>query len=783
MNQINLFLLSLFFVVSCAADGEEFIFTNQGGSFDAGVVDVDPIDLSIPDVTDVSNVVDASIELEDSSIEDVLDEDVSVDVPDVGVNTAPTAQILFPAPSSSIEASTVTIRGTANDAQGDVITHVRVNGIDALSQDNFATWQVDVPLKKGNNRLVLEVSDGSSSTRIESLIYRLGLRYTLNRNNGDNGLVLDSANDEIFVMSTVESTLLSTKGSRLMAIDLGTGRMRIISGEDDDGIIVGGGDEFILGEKMDIDLEARRAVLLNRRKQFIEVNIDQESSQLGFRSVLGAASDGNIEELVVSSNQIFTGEFRKLFGKNLISGILTEISSPNRGRGPQLLGCRDIALHNGKAFVNDVLRILEVDLANGNRRTVAVFRDSDNLEELPYVMARGMNIAEGRGFAGFEEFNPNLVEVGLMEFNVNNGRTTKISSGKLSNTSGPIFRRISDVIPDLQNNRVLVVDVPREGPSTTVTPRIMSVDLANGNRTLLVDNPTSGKGLGLGFPEAIVLDNDFVVILDQRRRLLLEINIDFNSPTFGLQVPLSGGFPTNLVGDGESFLTPQDFELDNDNNAYVVDSQRDAVVKVNLTNGARQVISNELVGAGPSFQEPLGITLQGERALVVDGGRDALFAVDLQSGERTILSNNNNSGPAFRRPEAIFVLDETRALVIDTLATNDANLMEVDLVTGNRLAIATDFGIEINDPKDLFVEDNQVYIADKTRKALVVVDVDNNQTRSLATIGEPRSMAFDRANRRIFIIDAESKGVAMYDLQSEQLIYLQPRLPKLSFLP
>lgn len=71
----------------------------------------------------------------------------------------PTAQIQFPPPQSLTEADSITVRGTASDPEGAEITVVRINGIDATTTDEFATWSVDVPLTPGTNMLTVETGD------------------------------------------------------------------------------------------------------------------------------------------------------------------------------------------------------------------------------------------------------------------------------------------------------------------------------------------------------------------------------------------------------------------------------------------------------------------------------------------------------------------------------------------------------------------------------------------------------------------------------------------------
>ncbi len=94
------------------------------------------------------------------------------------------------------------------------------------------------------------------------------------------------------------------------------------------------------------------------------------------------------------------------------------------------------------------------------------------------------------------------------------------------------------------------------------------------------------------------------------------------------------------------------------NRVLVIDSDLAAVVAVNLTSGARSILSNATIpDATNPFINPIAIALDAtnNRALVVDANLDAVIAVDLTSGARTIFSNATipNGTTPFNNPSAI----------------------------------------------------------------------------------------------------------------------------------
>ncbi len=73
----------------------------------------------------------------------------------------------------------------------------------------------------------------------------------------------------------------------------------------------------------------------------------------------------------------------------------------------------------------------------------------------------------------------------------------------------------------------------------------------------------------------------------------------------------------------------------------MIDSGLNALVAVDLSTGARKILSDDTnPGAANPFSEPLGIVLDkaNGRALVVDANLRAVVAVELTSGDRVIVS-------------------------------------------------------------------------------------------------------------------------------------------------
>lgn len=126
-------------------------------------------------------------------------------------------QIMFPAPDSITDKNYVLVRGTTSNQHTKVIG-VQVNGVEAGTSDNYAHWQVEVPLILGANQLTVSVEDplGYSENFAASSV----IRQTIVETDADD-IVLDLINHR---------TLQSVKNSsNLVATDLSNGTRTPIS--------------------------------------------------------------------------------------------------------------------------------------------------------------------------------------------------------------------------------------------------------------------------------------------------------------------------------------------------------------------------------------------------------------------------------------------------------------------------------------------------------------------------------------------------------------------------
>lgn len=332
------------------------------------------------------------------------------------------------------------------------------------------------------------------------------------------------------------------------------------------------------------------------------------------------------------------------------------------------------------------------------------------------------------------------------------------------------------VILDAPRNRALVVDSYQNA--------LFTVDLATGSRALVYRPPATNAVGAAVAPHLIPLEPPAfplvdVAVLDNQGQRALVVAL-----TALFSVELASGKDTVIsdkaTGSGPALVQVVDAALDAaQGRALVLDRLLGALLAVDLATGARSVISDEATGSGPALQQATAVALDAGagRAIVLNGGNEtaALLAVDLTTGARTLISDaDRGAGPALGNPKDL-ALDAAgnRALVTDWVL---GGVVAVDLDTGDRttLSAATASGPGLEQPAGLTVDAAQgrALLVDPARTALLAVDLATGDRTLLAgdTVGSghelrtPYTLAMDQARRRVIIGDLAEAVIVAVDL-------------------
>ena len=349
---------------------------------------------------------------------------------------------------------------------------------------------------------------------------------------------------------------------------------------------------------------------------------------------------------------------------------------------------------------------------------------------------------------------------------------TGLISTLSSNTApagGPLFASPARMALDSSNNRLLVVDVAiMSGGSQGA---VLAVDLDTGVRSILSDNATPDANTPFSAPESIALDsaNGRALVLDYVLNAVVAVDL-----ATGARSILSDGATPNA---NNPLMTPNGIVVDSANNRALItdidyNTNLSSVVAVDLTTGARTVLSDDTTpdsnNTFSSSIERITLDSANNRALVTDSDLDAVIAVDLTTGARTILSDNstpNNTRPLSRPRSILLDSANSRALVADSSVDQ---IIAVDLGSGARSFVA---GSATPDSANAYEgisaiatdsANNRVLVADRASgiSRLLAVDLDSGARTVFSddttpdsnnTFSSIRDVALDAANNRALV--------------------------------
>jgi streptogramin lyase len=233
------------------------------------------------------------------------------------------------------------------------------------------------------------------------------------------------------------------------------------------------------------------------------------------------------------------------------------------------------------------------------------------------------------------------------------------------------------------NGTLLVIDQHNRRRS------VVRVDPLTGNRTTLSADGI-GEGQAFAEPSDIVVENDqFVLVVDEALDAVLRVDV-----ITGARVLISGcpqepdPCPVPLVGAGPGFENPVGIAIGPDGTVVVIDVTLAALIRVDAVTGDRTIVSGPGVGIGPAMLAPRDVVSDGAGGwFVTDEGLNAVFRIDPVAGTRAIVSDAvTGIGPAFRFPEGIDMAIDGALLVTDAFASA---LIRVDPFTGDRAVMSS----------------------------------------------------------------------------------------------
>ena len=292
-------------------------------------------------------------------------------------------------------------------------------------------------------------------------------------------------------------------------------------------------------------------------------------------------------------------------------------------------------------------------------------------------------------------------------------------NGRASATKSVVVRRSENLFSNLRgitfdgtNNRLLAID----------DNRLVTVELTTGAREVVASNGDPFEVLrGLAVDGAA----NQVWLVDQSR--------DQSSQGKLFKLDLTNGRHEQVIDStGRSTISwekPYGLAVNfATRTAYVGDSRQNIVVKVDLNNGARELLSGGGRGSGPEFitLKDLVFDSTQNRLLAADtGALGQVFEVDLATGNRGEMSGPaRGNGPAFTVRGMTIDIARRRLIISDD---NSQGLLAIDLASGNRVALPNGTPTSLLRSPDSVAVDtdptkNTIFVADAFRHTIVKVN-------------------------------------------------------------
>jgi hypothetical protein len=579
--------------------------------------------------------------------------------------TPPTGAVLFPTPISYTDANTLTVRGTASDANP--IASVRVNGALASTATGFNTWRVSVPLSTGNNTLTVSVTDAAGNTTASAAAVSVANRGPMMLQTG--GADYDVLRDRIVVTDLESHQLISYSTTTGVGQKLADFSLISTNSALADVVVDAANDRALV---LDWGQDALIAVSLANGDVRTVLSQGTGSGPTRFPSSFGLAHDPANNRAFVTGSSVAA-----VIGINLANGARSIVSSASVGTGTAFSNPTGIVYDTGggRLLVADAplsgAAIYSVDIATGNRVVLSQSPGTGTGPSIPGPLSMKLDTVHNCLYV-LDGVNTNSV----YKVDLTTGDRTLIASPSvgsgptLNNWWGLAFRPTDgrlyvgqrggdiDSIDTVSLARATVVDA-RVGSGTRVehpqtvlaeqlsgavtsllfgepdAQRIMRLDLATSARTT-VSGSSTGSGPALGRLVDFVLDTRPTANGHSIFGLL-------GSPGNALvSVDIATGNRATLKALGAT-TQPRNLRLDAGNNRVLYtntdfSATMNGLYGIQLTGLTESAVSSSGVGSGAAFTGPSSFILEPAtnptRALYIDMNPWTWRTIDLASGAR-----------------------------------------------------------------------------------------------------------------------------------------------------
>lgn len=666
---------------------------------------------------------------------------------------APSVSVRSPKYNQATTNHSVLVTGTASDTQSGVAS-VEVNGIEASSEDDYATWQVYLPLTSTLSNLDVSAEDRAGNRR--ELNHAVKVNRVADRLSQVDLLSIDAANKRLLI---TDKTLNSLFAADLENPQTTAVQLRL---EENDlelnfpsGFFWNPNAEALLYlDFTSSSTESSQALFSANLSSGMVTALHEivaEDSPLRFYEMVASEDMGSVFLLSAPVSSTASVIRRYNLSTQTLSDIATTTAHSNPDFGPP--SCLTAADGQQALYLIDNNAVVSVDLRTGQLST-----RSPRTSPIPFASPIDMAVGTQANRAWISDYLLNAI----VEVNLSTGARRILSD--TSHGLGPDFNAVGSVVFDAESNRLLVAD--------TETKRVLSVDTETGNREYFLDNGFgTGEALAAPYFIKVAADGSTAYVTDAELKAVVAVDLANGARTVISKGANSSGSAVGLGGD---LHAPSNIALNgNADTLWITDLDSSNIIQIDIASGERSTLELAYASGSKVIQKPTGIAFDSrtQSLLVTDLFNDSAQTIPLNSRSVAMTgARQMNDGSTLEKPVSVTLDNNTnRIYAVDSVRKG---LVEWQPANGGAKILSTLFvgqGIDFAMPIDVSVNpaEQKAYVSDEELNAVLEVDLTTGDREVVSGLNvgsgpmfrQISGLDYHRSSNTLYVVDRMDRSV------------------------
>lgn len=659
-----------------------------------------------------------------------------------GSDKIPITKIIFPTPVSMTEGNDVLVRGILNNHLNKIVS-IKVNGLQAITNDEYSTWQVRVPLVPGVNALSVSVADDKGNVNLNAATAKI--TRTVFINHPDN-IVIDTSHNRALV---ADSEL-----DAIVAMDLTTGARTILS----NATVPNSENMFSGSVHIALDSAHNRALLVDEAL----TNVITLDLTTGARAVLSNFTQ-NVSDTIsntLTDIAVDAGHNRALiiYGRDIMAVDLTS------GKRTLFMNGSTSGITPHQLIVDDVhSRVLILDKLNDTIFTADLITGISNVLSNTTIPNGYSTLFNPSAFALDRTHNRALViqpEAMIIGVDLDTGARVPLANKFTPDstmTSNPV-----SISVDQLNNRALIAD----GGNSS----IVAMDLTTGVRTSLFSNSIPNVKNSLASAEDIALDDahNRALVVDRKLNAIIGVDLSTSERTILCNLKMPRGIAIDIAH----------------NRALAVDMGQHAVIAMNLATDTCAALPN--ISAG--LDEVTGLTVDSNMNMAMVLYRQGVTFIDLATDTSYGGANLTVIKPTLNPSGIVIDSSHNRYLIAGDVQSHFSGAYVGVVVTMDFSNYSPTFWVDneysfdnvLSDPGGIAIDSahNRILLSDFEK--IIAVDLISSESKilsgaatsnSINMLKYPRGIALNSANNFALVTDSTLQAILAVDLITGERVY------------